>query len=71
MVKKALDDEKQAEPVTPGRIVTHSPEEADLDILDWDFRAEPPPPRAHGTIRVRLKYLGRSKPIPVEDPDLE
>ena len=37
------------------------------DILKWDV-AIPPPPRPSGTIRVRLIYKGRSKPMPVEDP---
>ena len=38
------------------------------DILNWDAVVVPPPPRRSGTIRVRLIYKGRSKPIPVEDP---
>ena len=38
------------------------------DILDWDFTITPPPPRRSGTIRVKLIYKGRSKPIPVENP---
>ena len=36
------------------------------DILNWDV-AMMPPPRPSGTIRVRLIYKGRSKPLPVED----
>lgn len=38
------------------------------DILNWDVAMVTPPPRPSGTIRVKLKYTGRSKPIPVEDP---
>ena len=38
------------------------------DILDWDAAIVTPPPRPSGTIRVRLIYKGRSKPIPVENP---
>ena len=38
------------------------------DILDWDAAIVIPPPRPSGTIRVRLIYKGRSKPIPVENP---
>lgn len=38
------------------------------DILNWDAVVIPPPPRRSGTIRVRLIYKGRSKPIPIEDP---
>ena len=37
------------------------------DILKWDV-VIPPPPRPSGTIRVRLKFKGRRKPIPIEDP---
>ena len=38
------------------------------DILDWDATIVTPPPRTSGTIRVRLIYKGRSKPMPVENP---
>ena len=37
------------------------------DILNWDVAIVTPPPRQSGTIRVKLKYKGRSKPIPVEN----
>lgn len=37
------------------------------DILNWDVAITPPPPRKSGTIRVKLIYKGRSKPIPVEN----
>ncbi len=38
------------------------------DILDWDAAIITPPPRPSGTIRVKLIYKGRSKPMPVESP---
>lgn len=39
------------------------------DSLDWDAHIEtPPPPKRSVTIKVRFKYIGRSKPIPIEDP---
>ena len=38
------------------------------DILNWDAAIVTPPPRRSGTIRVRLIYKGRRKPIPVENP---
>ena len=38
------------------------------DILNVDAVIVTPPPRQSGTIRVKLKYMGRSKPMPVEDP---
>ena len=37
------------------------------DLLDWDAHIGTPPPRLSGTIRVKLKYKGRGKPIPVEN----
>ena len=37
------------------------------DILNWDAAIITPPPRPSGTIRVRLIYKGRSKPMPVEN----
>ena len=36
------------------------------DLLNWEV-VVPPPPRRSGTIRVRLIYKGRSKPMPVEN----
>lgn len=41
------------------------------DILNWDAAIVTPPPRQSGTIRVKLKYMGRSKPIPVDNPSEE
>lgn len=39
------------------------------DLLDWDASIETiPPPYRAGTIKVRLKYIGRSRPIPLKDP---
>ncbi len=37
------------------------------DLLDWDAAITTPPPRRLGTVRVKLKYKGRSKPFPVEN----
>ena len=36
------------------------------DLLDWDAAIITPPTRPSGTIRVKLKYKGRSKPFPVD-----
>lgn len=36
------------------------------DILDWDVYIKNPPSRKSGTIKVKLIYKGRSKPIPLE-----
>ena len=37
------------------------------DILNWDVAIVTPPPRRSGTIRVKLRYKGRSKPFPTEN----
>ncbi|MDE0316945.1 MAG: hypothetical protein OXM61_18855 [Candidatus Poribacteria bacterium] len=37
------------------------------DLLDWDAHIGTPRPRPSGTIRVKLVYKGRRKPIPVEN----
>jgi len=40
----------------------------DDDLLDWDaYIQTPPAPSRSGTIKVRFRYVGRSKPIPVND----
>ena len=39
------------------------------EILDWDACLETPPPRPAGTIKARLNFLGRGKPIPLPDPE--
>ena len=36
------------------------------DLLYWDAAIITPPPRPSGTIRVKLKYKGRSKPFPAD-----
>ena len=37
------------------------------DLLDWDAAIITPPPRPSRTVRVKVKYKGRSKPFPVEN----
>jgi hypothetical protein len=41
---------------------------ADDDILDGEVVIPTPPPHSAGKIQVQLRYLGRGKPLPVEDP---
>ena len=41
------------------------------DILNWDAAILTQPPRPSGTMRVKLIYKGRRKPMPVEDPWVE
>ncbi len=39
------------------------------NLLDWDAYIEiPPSTHQSSTVKVRFKYIGRSKPIPIEDP---
>jgi hypothetical protein len=38
------------------------------EVLNWDAAIEVPPSRPSGTIAVTLKYAGRAKPTPVDDP---
>lgn len=45
------------------------PDTEEDELLDWDVCMETTPPRPSGTIRVHLEYVGRSKPIFVEDPE--
>ena len=44
------------------------PSYSEEDILNWKVAIEVPPSRPSGTIRAKLKYKGRSKPIPIENP---
>lgn len=44
------------------------PAYSEEDILNWDVAIQVPPPRPSGKIRVKLKYKGRSEPIPIENP---
>jgi hypothetical protein len=39
------------------------------DRLDWDACLDAPPRRPSGTIKFRLNFLGRGKPLPLADPD--
>lgn len=39
--------------------------------LNWDVVLDPPPPRRKGSISVRLVYRGRSRPLPIVDPNCD
>jgi len=61
--------EREAEPSPEKRLRTAGPTPIDdTDILDWDVGIEAPP-RPSKTIRVRLVYVGRAKPMPFPDPE--
>ena len=50
-------------------LIVPSISEKDEDLLDWGAHIETtPPPKRSVPIQVRFKYIGRSKPIPLEDP---
>ena len=56
----------------PEEILRGQPIEApEEDMLDWDFVLTPPPPKRQGTILVELRYAGRSKPLPADNPWVE
>lgn len=38
------------------------------EVLDWDAGIEVAPLRPTRRIKVRLRDLGRDKPLPIEDP---
>ena len=44
------------------------PSYSEEEVLNWDVAIEAPPLRPSGTIRARLKYKGRSKPMPIGNP---
>jgi hypothetical protein len=45
-----------------------SPIAEELDILNDDVMIDVASDRPRGTIRVKLVYVGRSTPIPADDP---
>ncbi len=47
---------------------THAHAGEDDEIIEWDFRIEPPPCKTY-RIRARLNYIGRDKPIPIDEDD--
>src|SRR3972149_3729862 len=47
--------------------VRHAPDLSEEDMVDWDAYSPPPPPRSKCTIKVTLKYMGRSAPLPYAD----
>jgi hypothetical protein len=56
-------------PTQPG-VPQAAPEAlTEADRLDWEARIEAPPVRPSGKIEVRLRYSGRSQPLPVEPQD--
>jgi hypothetical protein len=41
--------------------------EAGNELLDWEVSLPTPPPRACGTIKVGLRYSGRTEPHPIAE----
>ena len=66
------EDRPGPSPAVPSPSPAKSPR-APLDInqeeiLDWDAGIEVAPLRPTRRIKVRLRDLGRDKPLPIEDP---
>ena len=38
------------------------------ELLDWDFCIESPPTRPTGIVEADVEFLGRGRPIPLDDP---
>ena len=38
------------------------------EILDWDFCIEIKPQRPSGTVEADAEFVGRGRPIPLDDP---
>lgn len=51
-----------------GRILCAQPLLDENETLDWDVALDSIPVRPSNRIEVSLKFVGRSKPIPIEDP---
>ena len=43
----------------------------DDDTSEWDMPLMPAPPCPSGTIKVKLVYAGKDKPLPFDDPSSE
>ncbi|HLQ45899.1 MAG TPA: hypothetical protein VK137_14265 [Planctomycetaceae bacterium] len=39
----------------------------DSDVLDWDFSIETAPQRPSGVVYADAEFVGRSRPIPLDD----
>jgi hypothetical protein len=63
--------EPSEHPDTPAPVPSGPTPVDEDEILDWDAHVEVPPPRRSGTVRVLLKYAGRGRPLPVDDPAAE
>lgn len=38
------------------------------EVLDWDFCIESPPARPSGIVEADAEFVGRGRPIPLDDP---
>ena len=44
------------------------PNDETPEILDWDFCIEIKPQRPSGTVEADAEFVGRGRPIPLDDP---
>lgn len=49
-------------------LYTFAPYQDKEDIINWEVSIDTPPKRPKRTISAKLKHVGRSKPIPIDDP---
>lgn len=38
------------------------------ELLDWDFCIENPPTRRSGVVEADVEFVGRGRPMPLDDP---
>jgi Arc/MetJ-type ribon-helix-helix transcriptional regulator len=63
VVVAAIRRYRDSDPGLGGQSAEHEP-----DILNWDDLIPTPPDRPSGRVHVRLKMVGRDRPLPAEDP---
>lgn len=66
------ENHSETSPPVPSTTPARSPqvplEIVPEEVLDWDAGIEVAPLRPTRRIKVRLRDLGRDKPLPIEDP---
>lgn len=72
MSERVRTGKKTSDPIEPLATASTAHPPADVsaeEVLDWDVWLPTPPPRPSGTMTVRLEFVGRDRPIPVDFPD--
>jgi hypothetical protein len=66
-ISNLSSDEKILRQISGQQVILKSSSETQ-DILEWDFFIPTPPPRRSGTIKVKLRFRAKTKPILTQDP---